>query len=703
MDPKKSAGLIILADWYPNLPDNLNILQSKLMEFVEAQLPVFCEFLPVNEVLTGESDSPIFNRLISCDIKSPLLNGFEPLTLFEAHQLTFLKPTKELTEIDEAIYQELLTIGRVAGVYNATYGIPKENYPGVGHWKSVIFASTKISDFDPMEYRLKVRWAQLLFNILSYLCKEMDPEIAKKIASTPNPFDSSDFMNPALNLTPETRKSLYYSTFQKGLDWYQHSGVLNGELGVNGIYEGYESSFDYTGKKELRTDGTFGHLCQRADCTADSAFCNTLSKILTTETGAPQAFTQSKGKYQKTGENLWTELFTRWQYYDDDHSICRGFFGWYNNYENRYTFYSDDNGRCALQTLFHGVIQKDRDILNRGVAAIIALAQTTGKNGHRRTRIDLKDFYKRKGRKWFRKHKTLRVEYKSPHYDGWTFAAILYGAYILGDNPMQELIQKGIDGYMKKFPKIPLEHSVGDDFSKLLVAAVFLYQCTKKEVHLDYVHQILNFFKGIQDPISGAFPERDPLNRHARTEKGNSKYGKGESAIYTQETDSLTDQLYSAGFLAWAFYLAHKTGKCPQAEVMLLRLLDYLCAIQLKSQNPQLNGAWTRGFDYKFGEPYGANGDVGWGAYSLESGWTIGPILSALGMYLADFDPFAPLSADLSQQIRAGFREEFVQQLDLELDWKLRTPKAHKSPSSLTPEEIALIKSDPWNWKELNS
>ena len=43
---------------------------------------------------------------------------------------------------------------------------------------------------------------------------------------------------------------------------------------------------------------------------------------------------------------------------------------------------------------------------------------------------------------------------------------------------------------------------------------------------------------------------------------------------------------------------------------MLTRLLSYLSAAQMESSNPQLDGDWSRGFDYRLGEPYGANGDV---------------------------------------------------------------------------------------------
>jgi hypothetical protein len=51
-------------------------------------------------------------------------------------------------------------------------------------------------------------------------------------------------------------------------------------------------------------------------------------------------------------------------------------------------------------------------------------------------------------------------------------------------------------------------------------------------------------------------------------------------------------------------------------------LADYLCRIQNCSKAlPWLNGCWFRAFDDRRWEAWASSADVGWGAWSVESGW----------------------------------------------------------------------------------
>jgi hypothetical protein len=63
------------------------------------------------------------------------------------------------------------------------------------------------------------------------------------------------------------------------------------------------------------------------------------------------------------------------------------------------------------------------------------------------------------------------------------------------------------------------------------------------------------------------------------------------------------------------------------------KLAEYLCRIQVRSElQPSLDGGWFRAFDFKRWEPWGSNADAGWGAWSIESGWTQAWITSVLAM-----------------------------------------------------------------------
>ena len=55
----------------------------------------------------------------------------------------------------------------------------------------------------------------------------------------------------------------------------------------------------------------------------------------------------------------------------------------------------------------------------------------------------------------------------------------------------------------------------------------------------------------------------------------------------------------------------------------IAKLRDFLLRIQLRSDaHPNLDGAWMRSFDYEKWEYWGSSADIGWAAWSIESGWT---------------------------------------------------------------------------------
>jgi hypothetical protein len=52
------------------------------------------------------------------------------------------------------------------------------------------------------------------------------------------------------------------------------------------------------------------------------------------------------------------------------------------------------------------------------------------------------------------------------------------------------------------------------------------------------------------------------------------------------------------------------------------------------SADPELDGGWFRAFDFNRWEYWASNGDAGWGAWSIESGWTQSWITTVLGLRL---------------------------------------------------------------------
>ena len=116
----------------------------------------------------------------------------------------------------------------------------------------------------------------------------------------------------------------------------------------------------------------------------------------------------------------------------------------------------------------------------------------------------------------------------------------------------------------------------------------------------------------------------------------NEAYGTNEAPLIQENGDALSDLLYTTNF---AFIGLHEAAAATGEPLYVdaeERLAKYLCRIQVRSRaHPELDGAWFRAHDFNRWEYWASNGDAGWGAWSIESGWTQAWITTVLGMRLA--------------------------------------------------------------------
>jgi hypothetical protein len=113
----------------------------------------------------------------------------------------------------------------------------------------------------------------------------------------------------------------------------------------------------------------------------------------------------------------------------------------------------------------------------------------------------------------------------------------------------------------------------------------------------------------------------------------NADYGTSEAPLIQQNGDPLCDLLYTTNFAMVGLHeAAAATGDRVYARATD-RLARFLCRIQVRSAaHPELDGGWFRAFDVRRWAYWASNADVGWGAWSIESGWTQGWITAVLGL-----------------------------------------------------------------------
>ena len=110
-------------------------------------------------------------------------------------------------------------------------------------------------------------------------------------------------------------------------------------------------------------------------------------------------------------------------------------------------------------------------------------------------------------------------------------------------------------------------------------------------------------------------------------------YGTFEAPLNQANDDPVSDFLYTSNFALLGLHEAAAALGDPAIKADEDKLADYIIRLQARStEHPELDGAWMRAFDYKKWEAWASDADIGWGAWSVESGWTQSWITTTLGM-----------------------------------------------------------------------
>lgn len=160
--------------------------------------------------------------------------------------------------------------------------------------------------------------------------------------------------------------------------------------------------------------------------------------------------------------------------------------------------------------------------------------------------------------------------------------------------------------------------------------------------------------------------------------RSNAEYGTTEAALIQQNGDPACDLLYTANY---TFVGLHEAGIATGDAFYLEaenRLTEFLCRIQVRSTGQEaLDGCWMRGFDYELWEYFGSSADSGWGAWSVEAGWTNTWIAATLGLRKLK-------RGLLCRQNAAHYRAEFPELL-AEMSVVHPNPDTGGGPAAVTP------------------
>ena len=168
--------------------------------------------------------------------------------------------------------------------------------------------------------------------------------------------------------------------------------------------------------------------------------------------------------------------------------------------------------------------------------------------------------------------------------------------------------------------------------ARMLLPLAWLVRVEDTPEHRQWLRRIAQDLLAFQDDCGAVREELGSAGKGSYAPPAsNEAYGTTEAP--QADGDPVCDLLYTTNFAFLGLHeAAAATGDTFYAEAED-RLAKFLCRIQIRSEDhPKLDGGWFRAFDFRRWEYWASSADLGWGAWSIESGWTCGWINAVLGM-----------------------------------------------------------------------
>lgn len=636
------SGVLILADRYP---DTTEVLEQECI--TEASIKRLRLYVEYPSSLPGlDLGRPRFQRVTtgSGNIDQRIVvnsNFFNPS--LEKNRILMVNSCYYLPVF---IADPHLALSQVVGYDSAVLGIT-EGYESLlfKHPDAqILVATTKLSHFVTGRYAPAVAWAKVWERILGWLVPgtvlpplTWEPEV--------RPSYSSGEVLPENAMTNSIMRALEYY-YQSHLlihpDWPQ---VLwppgcNRILpdwpvgdGSYGIGEAYITHRIYADGSQAVSRGV------RADCNLEAGMGLSAGAVVFNDE-----------KYQDTAikinDYMLFESILSQGPRANRYSPSYGLLGWMEGSTSG-LYFGDDSARALLATIASAAFLQTDQWDEAIVRTILGNFRTTGIFGYRPALI-YDEQLQQKGWKYY--NKLSYIDY-CPHYQSWLWCTYLWLYDKTGYSPLLDKVKSGMRMMMEAFPEQWRfeANRYESELCRMLLPLAWLVRVEDTAEHRQWLDRIARAVIDIQEE-SGAIRQIPVM-----VLTDNALYGTSECALVYEEGDPATDALYSINFALIGMHeAAYVTGESEYSD-SARRLADFFIRTQTRSEShPELDGTWFRGFDLEKWDYWGSDGDLGWGVWVNEIGWTHSWITTALTLMEMDASLW-----DLSRGSQAGVHFDF--------------------------------------------
>lgn len=623
----EGAAVLLLADGYPGRP--LRVEPGLLASARARKLRVYMEFpesLPGFSV--GEQRTVVWERAV---VSSGLFGSDLP-------EMSILSP-------QNCVFRQIpstpahLVLARVAGYNAALFGLPATTFPllfempDASEHGEVLVAATKLSQVVTARFGPAPSWQAVWRGILRWL----NPDLEVELNWTPT-------VRPAYTRTGELPSGTETAALRRGADWFIHSRLLlhasrTNEVGKAavgdgltqapspgapvgdgslGLLEGYYS--------RVQPDGSqLQSVSVRGDCNAEGAM----------------ALAFSGTAFQEPAQSAIARRLLDFYYFDsparknergDPKHGAYGLISWGVGTPAWYVAnYGDDNARLLLGTMAASALLNEDRWDEAILQCLLANLRTTGTLGFRGDRIDIPELTQNGWEFYFHR----RITSFAPHYESYLWACYLWAYHKTGFELFRDRAKSAIRRTMEAYPdRWRWTNGLQQERARMLLCLSWLVRVEDTAEHRAWLRRMAEELLARQDESGAIREEIGELGRgQMHPPQSNEAYGTGESPLLQKNGDPVCDLLYTCNFAMLGLHEAAAATADPFYVQAADKLTRFLCRIQVRSErHPELDGGWFRAFDYRLWDYWASNADAGWGAWSIESGWTQGWITSVLAM-----------------------------------------------------------------------
>jgi hypothetical protein len=311
-------------------------------------------------------------------------------------------------------------------------------------------------------------------------------------------------------------------------------------------------------------------------------------------------------------------------------------------------FYKDDMARALLAAIAASAMLKTDAFVTQLSMAVLASLRITGVGGFGPQRADFADVQKKGWCSYYTNDYRGQPDMYSPHYQSWLWAVYLWAYHQSGHAPLYERAHNAIAEMMSHYPArwVPTQNGITMQRARMLLPLAWLVRVNGSAEHRGWLRTVADGLLARQ-AACGALREEVSAKGWAAATRvpNNTNYGTFEAPLNQENDDPVSDLLYTTNF---AIIGLHETaaalapyGEGDKYAAAEDALATFLVRIQTDASfaagapgaaRPELDGAFFRAFDFEKWEVWASDADAGWGAWSVETGWTAPWIHLSLGL-----------------------------------------------------------------------